>query len=1374
MYDSGLSDAARIFDALTPAAQQDLLEILVRKAALNSPSFQSHLGSTSPHSSLTTQTSTSASGLSQSSSTLISSAGHDRSFDSSSDQQRPSTGPLAAPYQTSTDTWSRIVNTVEYLRQQSTLASTAASSLALLAPFAGSGSTYASPESLTGDAVYFQPHAEIQPILATLRIIQRMDARQLFDDVQVHLNGTRGKNNANSVDSKTLPKGANPFAHVETEVLNILLQTPYILLTPKKPSKDPKDSRPSTPLGSRDDASPLVAQIIQASIYLTSLIEAIITTHNDQILKNMTDKTTLTEYEKVSVLVWEGASGILRDVIKLREWDPELGKWHDARAIYSSLISNSQLFANALLNFVEFSWKILKPTFVPKKAEKPPLADQSYFAMADARDQPPPSPTSARSSMESHRSVNLGRDNSTSNKRRSFGARLLYKFNQLTQSVDKRKSLQSMSSDDESFFSRASSRLTHSTDSEVQRTQQSLDMLRQTSDSNPASEYSRDGSESRHRRVASDAPPQLPEIDVRITKKAPLAPPAPEAPIPSTSSQSGYSSRPRSNSQILQKPSATGVRLRVVSNEPWGVNLPSQEQEIPNTNRWSQMVNETVQPVGQVAEGHLSRRRRSNNIQDSLDIDLPFQMPAGPAASSDESLPQPSVDLADVESVPSPTTSSNGTLGRSNSAGFGNAVKQLSKKASISGLRALRSSSSRQSLNTSGNAANSAGANQRRFLFPNRFKSTERLGVFRNASDSEMENVRSASQRIEPSDDGLTESDVERPSDYALYAGPRGLDLSRKEDITSDEESTVPATKAFKSMRVIGRKGAQKIPTVNSRGKRIGMYNNGKLSYDTADDDKEEYSGVIQVRDNMLHLSEGKQDIKIMEIVAGKIVIVAATVEKLVVSLADENLQDLEFVDCMIHNHGFFMSSQDLMDNLEARYDIEPPPNASTDDMEYFHRWKTPIQRKVLNVLARWVKLQYEDFANDADLRHKLEEFLTIVWGDGFKSEADRIRRTCITQAVSLAMKRKNTPFAVHLDMIDAHGGSGLASMVQRLGPTSCHFPRTDSPNLLDLSPILTTGDARDYARYLTAVDALSFAAITFPDYVAKLREPRLVGEAKDGLRDGLASGPEAVPGKIDLFARRANMIRNWVALEICSIGTLNVRRQVIERFIQIAKYCIDFNNFHTAFFIVSGLLTPAVQRHKKTWEAVSSKHIAALETLEKLMDPSGNMRNYRKALAQVRGPAVPFFPMVMKDITFLMDGNPAMTKPRSKSSSRQQQPLINFEKYRNISKILTEYRSFVVTEKYDFAVSLAPLLRFMSHGSTGVPVLSSTPHLRNHPEALAGALVESRLVYADDEFVFWQNIDVRTSKVSASAVTGSGVMAATMVFADRNENEDL
>ncbi|KAJ3033743.1 hypothetical protein HDV00_005864 [Rhizophlyctis rosea] len=462
---------------------------------------------------------------------------------------------------------------------------------------------------------------------------------------------------------------------------------------------------------------------------------------------------------------------------------------------------------------------------------------------------------------------------------------------------------------------------------------------------------------------------------------------------------------------------------------------------------------------------------------------------------------------------------------------------------------------------------------------------------------------------------------------------------------------------------------------------------------------------AISVRGDLLYLNEDGREVLVMHMLGDRLHIVAGTVEKLLLRLADENFQDMEYVDCFIQNHSFFIDSLDLLENLVARFHAQPPENPTEGDIEYFNKWRRPIQLKVLTVLSRWVKLQYEDFTENPSLRLALEDFLDQIWTLGYKNECDRIRRVGSLQAMVISSRNKNSPFARYL-LPTGHTAPTLLK-------GRCPFPLSAvSPNdvralafgvgvgsgkegLNDGSPLLDC-EARDLARYLSAAAWHAFRSITVADYVGRL----VGGEGGSGGGEG--------KGRIDLFANRSNMLRNWVAMEVCSLGKVKSRRKLIEKFISVAKYCRDNNNFHTTLLIVSGLLSAPVQRLKRTWDAVSTAHTSALTSLEKLLDPSGNMRNYRKALATATtsgvnpatgqvstpGPCVPFFPVVMKDVTFVMDGNPAFVEGWGEGvnaivggsgagdsmttlvGGEEGMKLVNFDKYRSLSKIIAKYTS--------------------------------------------------------------------------------------------------
>jgi hypothetical protein len=97
-------------------------------------------------------------------------------------------------------------------------------------------------------------------------------------------------------------------------------------------------------------------------------------------------------------------------------------------------------------------------------------------------------------------------------------------------------------------------------------------------------------------------------------------------------------------------------------------------------------------------------------------------------------------------------------------------------------------------------------------------------------------------------------------------------------------------------------------------------------------------------------------------------------------------------------------------------------------------------------------------------------------------------------------------------------------------------------------------------------------------------------------------------------------------------------------------------------FALYSGLTSSPVQRLKKTWEALPQKSKQQYEELEKACSPSKNMKAYRDLLAEKKPPILPFLPILMKDLTFMQDGNPSMYKH-----------MVNFDKLRTMANRVRE-----------------------------------------------------------------------------------------------------
>ncbi|KAF9955177.1 hypothetical protein BGZ72_003949 [Mortierella alpina] len=413
----------------------------------------------------------------------------------------------------------------------------------------------------------------------------------------------------------------------------------------------------------------------------------------------------------------------------------------------------------------------------------------------------------------------------------------------------------------------------------------------------------------------------------------------------------------------------------------------------------------------------------------------------------------------------------------------------------------------------------------------------------------------------------------------------------------------------------------------------------------------------------VLHICENGADVLVLEMFAGHLQVVAGQLEKLVERLADENAQDAEYVNCFLLSHSFFIDSEDLLDRLIARFHIQPRQG----EILYFERWQTVIQ-------CKWIQIQYEDFELNPSLLRTMKRFLEVdVRTCGFVMEAEYIEKNMSLKSLSpikncsvimeqgrFCLQRSRTR---KLSLSKAHsrgmpGSPGLLSPYLETVPPSPSEPEIQcgqAPELLQESPIMRL-DTLYLARYLTLADMKAFRSITVFELMSGWWKRRHAADSRtwdNGTETDSRSGSgaseagDAEDGAIEAFTRRANMLSYWVAHEILSLAEPKRRKQLIKKFIEVAKICRSLNNLHTAMFIISALSSTPVQRLTATWKLVSARDMDTLRDLETLLDPSGNMRHYRQAIAEAEAPTIPFLPILLKDITFILDGNPTMIASR-------------------------------------------------------------------------------------------------------------------------------
>ncbi|KAJ4931564.1 hypothetical protein JOQ06_025859 [Pogonophryne albipinna] len=144
----------------------------------------------------------------------------------------------------------------------------------------------------------------------------------------------------------------------------------------------------------------------------------------------------------------------------------------------------------------------------------------------------------------------------------------------------------------------------------------------------------------------------------------------------------------------------------------------------------------------------------------------------------------------------------------------------------------------------------------------------------------------------------------------------------------------------------------------------------------------------------------------------------------------------------------------------------------------------------------------------------------------------------------------------------------------------------------------------------------------------------------------------------LELLLQRCNEVQLWVMTEVLLCPTLCKRVQLIKKFIKIAAHCKAQRNLNCFFAIIMGLTTAAVSRLSQTWEKMPGKFKKLFTELETVTDPSLNHKAYRDSFKKMKAPKIPFPPLLLKDITFIHEGNKTF-----------HDNLVNFEKLHMIAE---------------------------------------------------------------------------------------------------------
>ncbi|KAI8620582.1 ras guanine nucleotide exchange factor domain-containing protein [Chytriomyces sp. MP71] len=343
---------------------------------------------------------------------------------------------------------------------------------------------------------------------------------------------------------------------------------------------------------------------------------------------------------------------------------------------------------------------------------------------------------------------------------------------------------------------------------------------------------------------------------------------------------------------------------------------------------------------------------------------------------------------------------------------------------------------------------------------------------------------------------------------------------------------------------------------------------------------------------------------------------------------------DEPFMDTFLLTFRAFLTPQEFLEKLMGRYFCILPADPSREDVEYFNLVKQPTQIRALDTLTWWIEYHWHDYTLSSELKNTLDEFI-----DNVAQEENPKLKACSTRLLKLI----NQQTVKYEEMqnyyrIVARRGKTMESMFMEINPE-------------ELGQQLCLHNFRLF-RNIHAMEVLNQIWI----------------------------GKKEETPYLTFFIERFDKESYWVATEIVSQKDFKKRVQVLKNCVHATQASVKYNNFFSLFSFMAGLYLSPVTRLKKTWEALPEPTKKVFADLEKLIDPSRNMKNYRDTLTKAVPPIVPFLPIYLKDLTFMNDGNPKFVDG-----------LVNFDKLRMMGNRVKDIVSLAAV---DFTFSAQPAIQ--------------------------------------------------------------------------------
>ncbi|KAI4290638.1 MAG: hypothetical protein L6R35_000072 [Caloplaca aegaea] len=171
-------------------------------------------------------------------------------------------------------------------------------------------------------------------------------------------------------------------------------------------------------------------------------------------------------------------------------------------------------------------------------------------------------------------------------------------------------------------------------------------------------------------------------------------------------------------------------------------------------------------------------------------------------------------------------------------------------------------------------------------------------------------------------------------------------------------------------------------------------------------------------------------------------------------------------------------------------------------------------------------------------------------------------------------------------------------------------------------------------------------------------------------------------PTGIELVTARFNLTVKWVLSEVVLTQNVDERAMAIVKYIHVARHCRKNHNYATLFQLTIALTSVDISRLATTWELVPAADKKTLKELETLVTPIKNFHNLRQEMETTNSEegCIPVIALYIHDLTYNSQ------KPSQVPSTREGEPLVNFERYRTTASIVKSLLRLIdASSKYNY-----------------------------------------------------------------------------------------